>query len=52
MKVVMKVGDTVVVDGHIYGALIKRVKGKTALVEYRDPRNGLVKRWVSLDDLD
>jgi len=50
-NVMVKKGDTVVVNGYVYGALVKRVKGNTALVEYRDPSKGLVKQWVSFSEL-
>ena len=51
-NVMIKKGDTVVVNGYVYGALVKRVKGDTALVEYRDPSKGLVKQWISFNELE
>ena len=48
----LKRGDTVTVEGQIYGATVVKVKPRAALVKYHDAREGTVKRWVAVEDLE
>jgi len=48
----LKKGDCVTIENRVHGATVVRTKSQSALVKYHDPRDGAVKRWFHVDDLE